>query len=212
MMFASVPVELGFIASLSRPGGNVTGTTYTDLHTPTKFLEILRDARPSVRRMAVLRNPSYPGMLNYSVVFERAAESVGIRLQYFDVARTGEVSAALEKIAASRPDALGFAQDPVIEPRIPEVTAFARQAKLMSIGTTSQWAESGGLFAYSPDPIHLVGRTASYVDRILRGAKPADLPVEQPSKFEFVINLKTANEIGLKVPHTLLLRADRVIE
>ena len=212
MMYASVPVEMGFIASLNRPGGNVTGTTYTDPETSSKFLQFLKEARPSTSRVAILRNPAYPGMRSYGVVLDRIAPSLGIRLQYFDVERAEDVPAALERMAASRPDGFLFGQDPVVEPRIPEIVAFARKHKLPSIGSTGQWANSGGLLTYSPEPQDLAERTASYVDRILRGAKPADLPVEQPTKYQLVVNLQTAKTIDLTIPKSLLVRATRVIE
>lgn len=212
MMFASVPIEMGFIASLSRPGGNVTGTTYTDPETSPKFLQFLKEVRPSISRIAMLWNPAYPGMRSYGVVLDRVAPSIGIQLQNFDVTRAEHVPAALERIAASRPDGFLFVQDPVVEPRIPEIVAFARKHKLPSIGSAPRWTNLGGLLGYFPDSLNLIGRTASYVDRILRGAKPADLPVEQPTMYQLEVNLQTAKAIGLTIPQSLLVRADRVIE
>jgi len=207
-----VPVELGFVASLNRPGGNVTGTTWSDPDIAPKLLQILKETKPSARRIAVLRNPAYPGMLAYAKAMDRVAPSLGMQVLYFDAARADEIPAALQKIAASRTDALLFAQDPSIEPRIADVAAFAREQKLVSVGSAGQWPASGGLLSYAPDGRDLVRITVSHVSRILRGAKPADLPVELPAKYQFVVNLKTARAIGATIPQAVLLRADRVIE
>jgi putative ABC transport system substrate-binding protein len=213
VLFAGVvPVELGLVRSLSHPGGNVTGTTYNSPEMAGKTLEVLKDSVPGARRVALLWNPLYPGMRIYGAEVDRAASAFGVVMQYFDATRPEEIAGALQRIAASRPDSLYVANDPVVSSRMSEITAFALERKLPSIGTSEIFVAAGGLLYYGPDFPRIIERTMSYVDRILRGAKPADLPIEQPTYFELIVNTKTARALGLKIPQSILLRADRVIE
>jgi putative ABC transport system substrate-binding protein len=214
VMFVGVlPVELGIVQSLARPGGNVTGTAWTSPELPGKILQILKEAAPGAVRVASLWNPSIPANKVFAPEQERAAKALGMAYRYFDVARPEDVPAALELIAASQPDALHIVFDPaVIGSRLGEIAAFATERKLVSIGSARAVVNTGGLFYYGPDVPDIANQTAVYVDRILRGAKPAELPIQLPRKFEFVVNAKTARAIGYKVPPALLLRADEVIE
>lgn len=212
MVFASAPVEMGIVASLRRPAGNVTGTTWYSPETAQKMLQILNEAQPSANRIAVLRNPEYPGMRLYARDFDRAAHALGMQLEYFDATRGEAVPAILDRIAASRANGFVFAEDPVLRPHGAAVAKFVRDRKWVSIGSSGAWGQAGGLFSFAPSIGETLRRTASFVDRILRGANPAELPVEMPTQYEFAINLKTAKAIGLKIPQSVLMRADRVIE
>lgn len=213
MLFGAAPVETGFVQSLARPGGNITGTAYHGPETATKILQLLKEAAPGAVRIALLWNPSFPGMRFYGAEVDRVARSLGVSVQYFDATKPDEVPAALGRIAASRPDAFFCAYDPVLDTRAREIGAFLLERKLVSIGSGAAFVtEAGGLLSYAPDLDDVVDRMVSYVDRILRGAKPAELPVELPRKFEFLINAKAARAIGYRIPPSLLARADRVLE
>ena len=212
MMTAATPVELGFVESLARPGGNVTGTVWNAPDTAGKLLQVLKEAVPRAARVALLWNPAFPGMQSYGAHVDRAAGALGISVQYFEATRAEHIGPALERIAAIRPDALYFVYEPVTATRLRDTAAFAIERRLVSVGTAPQWVDAGGLLYYGPDVLHAIERTAAYVDRILRGAKPADLPVELPTKYELVINAKTARAIGYSPPAALLARADRVIQ
>jgi ABC-type uncharacterized transport system substrate-binding protein len=216
MLNGNYPVETGFVESLARPGGNVTGTSYYSPELIGKQLQMLKDISPIAVRLAipwssyVARHTGYGKIVGDSV--ERAAASLGMKVQYFEASRPEEIDATLGRIAASHVDALWYEGAPLFRSRLDDITAFALKQKLVSAGAVPGFADSGGLFDYAPDAQNFFDRTASYVDRILKGARPADLPVEQPTKFNLVINLKTAKAIGLTVPPSILLRADRVIE
>lgn len=212
MLYGSAPVEVGFVTSLARPGGNVTGTAWSHPEWTPKMAELLKELKPSIVNLAIVRNPDFPGMKLYGRELDRTAPAMGLRLTYFDVTRAAQLTDALKRVAASRPDAFMFAQDPVLAPGIPELAAFARDRKLVSIGSAGGWAGQGGLLSYAPNAREIARRMVTYIDRILRGAKPSELPVEQPTKYDLEVNLKTARAIGVQVPDSLLLRADRVIE
>lgn len=211
MMFAYAPVELGVARSLARPGGNVTGTIWSGPEVIAKTLELLKQAKPGLSRIAVLRNRAGPGNSEYASAFERAAATLGLQPEFFEITRPDEVRPALDRIAARPPDALAVAIDTTYTGE--QAGPFAIRHKLVSIGALNSFTMfQGGLFSYAPDPYAIVQRTASYIDRILRGASPADLPVELPARFLFIVNAKTARTIGYTVPQSLLLRADQVIE
>lgn len=212
MVGALSPVDLGLVQSLARPGGNVTGTTYFAPETTGKLFEILKDAMPAVRRVAVLLNPTVPSKQFYAPTYELAATKLGLALEFFEVRRPDEIASALFQVGASRPDALYIVGDSVLNPSTAKIAAFALEHKLVSIGTAGVHVRNGALLYYGPDLQHMVERVASYVDRILKGAKAADMPVEQPTRYELVINLKTANALGFPIPPSLRMRADRVIE
>ena len=213
MFIGVLPVELGIVESLARPGGNVTGTVWTSPELPGKILQILKEAVPGAVRVALLWNPSVPVNKIYESELQRAAQTLGMTYQYFDVTRAEEIPAVLGRIAASRADALNVIYDPaVIGSRLRDIAAFAIQRKLVSIGSARALVSTGGLLYYGPVASDIADQTAGYVDRILRGAKPADLPVQMPRKYELVINAKTARAIGYKIPPALALRADELIE
>lgn len=216
MLNGNFPVEVGLVQSLARPGGNVTGTSYwasTEIF--GKHFQILKELAPRTDRIAALWNANFAGSPQDQAILavhKRAAASLGMTVHYFDVRQPEEIGAALNAIAASGIKAMFYAGDPMMRTRTAEIMAFLREHRLASIAAIPTFAEAGGLAHYSPDGRDFYDRTASYVDRILKGARPSDLPIEQPTKYEFVINLKTAKAIGLTIPQSALLRADRVIE
>ncbi|MGH8708134.1 MAG: ABC transporter substrate-binding protein, partial [Burkholderiales bacterium] len=213
MLFGVAPAEMGFVESLARPGGNVTGTAWSSPETFAKALQILKEAKPSVERVAMLGDPTTPGTALFRAENDKAARALGLALERFDAGRAEEVPAALERIAASRPDALYLANSPPLESRMRQIGAFTVRQKLVSIGTSSSFVLDGeGLMSYSPIPKELVRQAVSHIDRILRGAKPAEVPVDLPARYSLVINARTARAIGFTVPPSLLLRADKVIE
>jgi putative ABC transport system substrate-binding protein len=216
MLNGNFPVEVGLVRSLARPGGNVTGTSYwasTEIF--AKHFQILKELAPRTDRVASMRNANGAGSpldLAILAVHKRAAAQLGMTVHYFDFRQPEDVSAMLNAIAASGIKAMFYQADPIVRTRTAEVMAFLRDHRMASIAPIPTFAEAGGLAHYSPDGRGFYDRTASYVDRILRGAKPYDLPVEEPTNFEFVINLKTARTIGLVIPQSALLRATAVIE
>jgi putative tryptophan/tyrosine transport system substrate-binding protein len=215
MLNGNFPVENGLVQSLARPGGNVTGTSYVSMEMFGKQFQILKELAPRTDRIAVLRNANSAGAAMYQTIQAvqmRHAATLGMTVHYFDVRQPDEIGAALNAIAASGIKAMWYAGDPIMRTRTAEILAFLRDHRLASIGAIPYFAESGGLAHYATDGRGFYDRTASYVDRILKGARPSDLPVEEPTRFEFVINLKTAKAIGLTIPQSVLLRADRVIE
>jgi len=206
------PVENGYVESLSRPGGNVTGTMWPGSELGAKIVQILKDAIPGAVRVGVLLNPDSPGEKARVAESHRAAKALGMSLQEFPIPRVEDVTATLDRIAASRTAALIVLADPNSNFRAREIANFATQRKLASIGTSSVYVEAGGLIFYGPDISAMYDRTASFVDRILRGAKPSDLPVEGATKYELVINAKTAQAVGFKPPQSFMVRVDRQIE
>lgn len=215
MLNGNFPVETALVESFAKPGGNVTGTAYISPETVEKQIQMLKEIAPRTARVAVLVNANLegkPASRLYRASMERAGARFGMTFEYFKVGQPGEVPAALDRIGASRADAFLYNGDSLFRTRTDEIMAFLRDHKMISFGIIPTFAESGGLLHYAPDVREFFDRTASYVDRILKGAKPSDLPVEQPTKFELVVNLQTARALGISVPRSILLRADRVIE
>jgi putative tryptophan/tyrosine transport system substrate-binding protein len=212
MFSAGVPVEVGFVASPARPRGIITGTAWAPTDTAAKILQILKEVAPGTARVASLSNPTTPGVQDYRAATMRAASALDMSLQHFDLAQPTDMTAALDRIAASRIDGLYVGVDAVVGNRLNEVVAFALRHKLVSIGTSRLFVDAGGALSCGPDVVVVAQRTVSFIDRILKGARPADLPVELPTKLELVINLRTAKALGLTIPQSLLLRADEVIE
>jgi putative tryptophan/tyrosine transport system substrate-binding protein len=213
VMFNSVnPVEQGYVESLARPGGNITGTTWSSPEITSKILQVLHEAAPRAKRIAAIGNATMRGAREYIVSGGPGASKMGVDVRTFPTSRPDEIPGALQQVAAFRPQALYVVLDPVLAAGMREVVAFAQQHKLPSIGNTSLFADSGGMLGYGPDLKELGERTSGYVSRILGGARPADLPVELPSKFELVVNQKAAKLIGHRLPQSFLVRADRVIE
>lgn len=214
MLNGNFPVESGLVDNLGHPGGNITGTSYISPETFGKQMQVLKEIVPRVRRVAVLWVPfagsRYAQTMRASL--DHAADRLGMTLRYYEVQSPEEITGALDKIASSGTDAVFYAGSPVLRTRTDQVMAFLHDRKLPSIGTIPTFAEAGGLVHYAPDVQEYYDRTASYVDRILKGARAADLPIQQPTKFELVINLKTAKAIGITVPPAVLVRADKRIE
>jgi putative ABC transport system substrate-binding protein len=207
------PVRLGLIASLARPGGNVTGVSYsvgTDIF--GKDLELLNEVVPKVRRVAVLSNPDGPAQPLTISNIKGAARSLGLQLLLLEARAPGGFDGAFAAMARERVGALLVVTDPMFIPHRARLVDLAAKNRLPSIFTQRADVEAGGLMSYGPNFPDMYRRAATYVDKILKGAKPADLPVEQPTKFELVINLKTAKALGLTIPPSVLGRADQVIE
>jgi putative tryptophan/tyrosine transport system substrate-binding protein len=213
MLGVSDPLGAGLVESLARPGGNVTGTSGMSSEVVGKSLEVLKEAVPALTRVAILWNPA-------NVVFqgqtmreaERAASALGLSLQAFGARGLGEFDAAFAAIAKANVQAMLVMPDPVNTLHVSRIIDFAQRSRLPAMYATREQAMAGGLIVYGPDLAEQFRRGAAYVDRILKGANTADLPVEQVTKFELIINLKAAKAIGLTVPNSLLVRADEVIE
>jgi putative tryptophan/tyrosine transport system substrate-binding protein len=205
------PVGTGLVANLARPGGNVTGTAFAPPEIAGKILEVLTEVVPQARRVAVLWNPTVPGIAGYALESQVAERALGVTLQPVEVRTAHDFDTAFAKLLQDRPDALYVVADPITASHHAQILDFAAQHRVPAIYTTRPFVDAGGLLSYGPSFSALYARPATYVDKILKGAKPADLPVEQPMKFELVINLKTAQALGLTIPPTLLFLADEVI-
>jgi putative ABC transport system substrate-binding protein len=202
----------GFVASLSRPGGNVTGSSFLWPELSAKRLELLKDVFPGVTRVAVLSNPDNPNFQGaLKEAMDVAARSLRLRLQYADARGPDDFERAFSVVAKWRADALVVPEDAVFISHARRIAELGVRNRLRTIGFR-EYAEAGGLMAFGVNFADLWRRAAVFVDKILKGAKPADLPVEQPTKFELVINLKTAKALGLTIPQSVLGRADQVIE
>ncbi len=212
MLFVGDPVGVGLVSSLTHPGGNVTGTSSMFPDVSGKRLELLREIVPKLRRVAILWNPRNASAAAEMRAIETAARSHGLTVYSAGVDSASRLDAALADLAGARPDGVLVTQDALTMWHRDAIVAAALRTRLASIFPTSAYVKSGGLLSYGPDYRALASRGATYVDRILKGAKPGDLPIEQPTKFELVINLKTAKALGLTIPQSLLLRADEVIQ
>jgi putative tryptophan/tyrosine transport system substrate-binding protein len=206
------PVRAGLVASFALPGANVTGQAGLGPELDRKRLELVKEVVPSLSRAAVLVNPSNPMTPQRLSEIEAAAAALKIQLRQVTASDTKELDRAFQEMAGARPAALIVFEDPVLTAQGRRIIDFAAQHRILTIYTSPGWAEQGGLIEYSASVREVLVRAAAYVNRILRGAKPAELPVEQPTKFELVINMKTAKALGITIPPQLLLRADRVIE
>ena len=208
------PVDAGLVESLARPGGNVTGVTNISRELGGKRLELLKEAVPKVARVAVLYDPAIPGTaLELKEVLPVAARALGLTIKSWEVRDAGGFEKVFAALNKDRPD--GFyvpAGGSLMRPNRERIAGFALKSRLPSVYITREFVDAGGLMSYSADLAASYQRVAYYVDRILKGAKPADLPVEQPTKFELVINLKTAKQIGVTIPQSMLYRADKVIK
>jgi putative tryptophan/tyrosine transport system substrate-binding protein len=206
------PVVSGVVASLARPGGNITGLSNFAPELSSKRLEILREVIPKLSRAAVLGSSTIP---SYGIVMrelELAAKVLGVKLQYLDILEPKDVETAFRAAAEERADGVTtFASAMVVSQRA-QIVELAAKNRLPGIYHNSQFSEAGGLMFYGVNVLDLDRRAATYVDKILKGAKPADLPVAQPTKFELMINLKTAKQIGVTIPQSVLDRADKVIK
>jgi putative ABC transport system substrate-binding protein len=207
------PVSLGLVASLARPGGNVTGLSFSvGMDTFGKSLELLREAIPKVPRVAVLFNPSNPAHALALDNVKAAARSLGVRLQFLEARGPSELDAAFAAMVKERAAAVLVMADAVFIAQRARLADLAARNRLPTMHGNRESVEAGGLMSYGPSNLDMIRRTAGFVDKILRGAQSATLPVEQPTKFELAINLRTAKALGLTIPSSLLLRADEVIE
>jgi len=206
------PIGTGDVASLAHPGGSVTGLTAMGTDLTAKQLELLREMVPRLRRVAVLRNPTTPSHKLMLPEATSAARQLGLDMQVYDASTVREFEHAYEAAARGHTDAVLILASPASSVASARLAELAIHHKLPTMHGLKSSVEAGGLISYSPDFDDLVRRAATYVDRILRGARPADIPVEQPTKFEQIINLKTAKALGLTVPRTILVRADQIIQ
>jgi len=210
----SDPVEAGHIESLARPGGNITGLTRLTRDLDGKRLELIKEAVPKLATVAVLYDPANPaGVVAMKDRIPEAARSLGVTIQPYEVKGADDLDRVIAAVNRQRPDAFQLLGSVIFSslPIEKRIISFAIQSRLPAVYSSKAFVEAGGLMYYGSDITAGYRRVAYYVDKILRGAKPADLPVEQPTKFEFVINLKTAKQIGLTIPANVLARADKVI-
>jgi len=205
------PVGLGLVASLARPGGNITGTSLMAPELGSKRLELLKETVPKISRVAVLWHPRGAGRLEWQQT-EAAARRLGVTLQSHEVRNADDMARALEAMTKKRPDAVIMFFDPLTSGYRVIISDFALKNRLPTIFGSREFAAAGGLMSYGPNIPELFRRAAVYVDKILKGAKPRDLPVEQPTKFELIVNLKTAKALGLTIPPSVLIRADQVVQ
>jgi putative ABC transport system substrate-binding protein len=206
------PVAAGFVASLARPGGNATGFTTTEYGTSEKWLELLKEIAPGVTRAAVLRDPTIPSGIGQFASIQSVAPSFGVELNPLDVRDASEIERDVTAFARGSNRGLIVTSSGLAAVHRQLIIELAARYRLPAIYSYRYFATSGGLISYGPDPIDQYRRAAGYVDRILKGEKAADLPVQAPTKYELAINLKTAKALGLTVPPTLITRADEVIE
>ena len=211
-LFSGDPIEAGLVASLARPGGNMTGITWLAFELVGKRLELLKEVVPRVSRVAVLASPAHPGEQRELMETQSTARTLGMTLQYHQVRASADVDRALDAIIKENTNALLAFPDPVTMRHRKQIAEFAAKNRLASVFGFKEYVESGGLMSYGPSRDEPQRRIAVYVDKILKGAKPADLPVELPMKFEFMINLKAAKQIGLTIPPNVLARANKVIK
>jgi putative tryptophan/tyrosine transport system substrate-binding protein len=202
-------VASGLVASLARPGGNITGLTILSTELSGKRLELLKEAFPRLSRVAVLLDPRQPP-LSFEET-QTIGRSLRLKLQFLEVRDAADVESVFSAMSKERADALITLPHPVLQVHQRRILELAAKSRVAAMYQAADWVERGGLMSYGPDHLDNYWRAATYVDKILKGTKLADLPVEQPTKFQFVINLKTATQIGLTIPPDVLARADRVI-
>jgi ABC-type uncharacterized transport system substrate-binding protein len=212
MEFDNDPVGNGFVASLARPGGNITGLSSLAPEISGKQLELLKEIVPRLSRVAVLGNTTLPGNAQALRETELAAEALKLKVQYIDMLGPKDFETAFRAASKGRAEAVLALASPVFVLQRTQIADLAAKSRLPAIYDRREFVDDGGLMSYGTNFTDLSRRAATYVDKILKGAKPADLPVEQPTKFEIVINLKTAKQIGLTIPSHVLLQADRVIK
>jgi putative ABC transport system substrate-binding protein len=214
VVFAAVtdPLGYGIIDSLARPGGNITGVALAvGEGFSGKWIELLKEAVPKVTRTAVLRNPNHPLAEIFQKETQAAGRALGLRVDFFEARDPNQLGSALSRIEKERSEALIVTPAPLFTSQRALIVNFVAYHHLPSVFFAKEFVDAGGLMSYGPSFPESYRRAATYVDKILKGTKPADLPVEQPTKFELVINLKTAKQIGITIPPSVLARADKVI-
>ena len=204
------PLKLGMVDSLARPGGNATGFTFLQDELASKRLELLKKVAPRISRVAFLSNPDHPD--NELRVAQRAAMALSIDLHAVDMRSPGDLDAALRAVVEASADGLYVVASRQTVAALEQIVSFATKNELPLAGGWGDWALAGGLMSYGPNVREVARSAATYVDRIFKGAQPSELPVQQPSRFELVINLRSARGLGLSIPESLLLLAEKVIE
>jgi putative tryptophan/tyrosine transport system substrate-binding protein len=212
MAFDTDPVGNGFVASLARPGGNITGLSALSPEISGKQLELLKEIVPRLSRVAVFGNSTQPGNAQVLKEMEFAAGAFGVQLQYLEVRDPKDIEIAFRAASKGRADAVVALVSAVLISQRPQIADLAIKSRLPAMYSRREFVDDGGLMSYGTNFADLSRRAATYIDKILKGAKPTDLPVEQPTKFEFIINLKAAKQIGLTIPQKVLARADKVIK
>jgi ABC-type uncharacterized transport system substrate-binding protein len=212
MVASADPIARGLVASLARPGGNVTGSTALTSELSTKQLELLKEIAPRVSRIPVFWNSTNPAYVEIWRDTQIAAQTLAITLESVDLREASALESAFAAVLRYRAEAVLVMPDPILFPHFVRIAEFAIKNHLPSISLIREFAAAGGLMSYGPNAPDMFRRAATYIDKIFKGAKPADLPIEQPTKFELVINLKTAKALGLTIPPSVLGRADQVIE
>jgi putative ABC transport system substrate-binding protein len=212
VMGAGDPVATGLVASFARPGGNITGVSALEQELSGKRLELLKETIPKLAHVALLWNAADFGMTLKFRELERAAKALRVAVQAFGVRESKDLEIAFSEMMHKRPDALFVITDPLTASHRKQLVELALKNRLPAMYENAPYIDDGGLMAYGPSQAENLERALHHVDRILKGAKPSDLPIEQPTKFEFLVNLKTAKQIGLTIPPNVLARADRVIK
>jgi len=213
MVYGIDPVGAGFIQSLARPGGNVTGGTFEAApEIYGKKLHLLKEIKPALARVALLWNPAYPGSMTYVTATSEAARRLGVRFQSVEVRAPGELETAFAAISKARSEGVIVVGDPITFPARAQIAMLAVRYRVPFVASWREFAEAGALLSYGPNSLEPWRRAAVYVDKLLKGASPSELPVEQPTTFELVVNLRVAKELGITVPSSIVQRADRIIE
>jgi len=212
MAITADPVGRGLVASLARPGGNITGSMSLSFELTAKQMELLKETLPALTKLAILRAPGPSHDLALRRHVEPAARALRVHLQFVEAQVPGELDKAFSTMNRERPDALLVLPNPMIDAQQRRIAGLTTQSRLPAVYNKPLFAQAGGLMAYGARYLDFFQRAATYVDKILKGAKPANLPVEQPTRFELVINLKTAKGLGLTIPRSILIRADQVIQ
>jgi putative ABC transport system substrate-binding protein len=205
------PVGDGIVGSLARPGGNVTGLSTQTTELASKRIELLRELFPNLRRLAIIANVGYPGSVRETTEVQAVARKVGFDVDVLEIRRAEDIAPVFGSLSSAA-QALYLSPDALVNANHAQINALALDARLPTIHPFRDYLEAGGLMSYGANNADLFRRAGDFVDKILKGAKPADLPVEQPTKFELIINLKTAKALGLTIPESFLARADEVIE
>jgi putative tryptophan/tyrosine transport system substrate-binding protein len=212
MGYSGDPVDAGIVASLARPGGNVTGMSFFSAALAGKRVELLKETASKISRVAILANPGHAGEQLEFEETQTAARALNVSLQYLTVRNPDDFNEAFRLIAKERTEAVIAFPDTLTLAHRKEIAEWSAKNRMPSVSGWAEFVEAGGLMTYGPSLFESFRRVATYVDKILKGAKPADLPVEQPTKFELAINLKTAKQIGMTIPPNVLARADRVVK
>src|SRR5262245_32605695 len=204
------PEQLGLVASLRQPGGNATGVSLLQDDLASKRLELLKEAVPNISRVAFIWHPDH--LDNEHREAQRAAQALALQLHPAEVRNSDDVERALDDANDARTEAIYVVSSRLTVFNLKKLVLFAGKNRIPLVGGWGAWAKGGGLFSYGPDAVAMAGRAADHIDKILKGTKPSDLPVEQPAKFELIINLKTAAQLGLNLPHSFLSRADELVD